>query len=540
MKTLKICNHKTTGVVLALALMVCGCADNAGINMPEHTEQIPEITQGITVREESASGGETDYSALFNGITLAKSYKGIGNCNPIVEQHYGADPCALVYDGTLYIYMTADSYEYDGSGDIKDNTYSQIKSIYVVSTKDMVNFTDHGEITVAGRDGAAVWAHNSWAPAAAWKEIDGKDRFFLYFADNGGGIGVLSADSPLGPFTDELGQGLIRRDMENCGNVEWLFDPAVLVDEDGEAYIYFGGGVPQGQEDHPLTARCARLGDDMISLDCVPVTIDAPYLFEDSEIHRYGDKYYYTYCSNFNVDEAGEAEYGFSGGEIIMMESDTPLGPFECVGRIMRNPGYYWGIGGNNHHAVFEFDGHWYITYHTRLLEKAQGILKGYRSTSIDEITVAEDGSIEEIVMTKNGRTQTRWLDPYEPVNAATFALSAGVETAPADDFSEEYGYGNMLLSSIDSGDFVMLRGVDFGKEGANSIRATVRTNGQDGVIRMTVEYLNKNVICYIPVTGEGEVVCEASFDEPLTGVQDVYFTFSGEGYEVVEWSFVH
>jgi arabinoxylan arabinofuranohydrolase len=516
------------GIVLASALGMWGCGNDTGVEFQE-----PVVSEVTAVEE------EPDYAELFSGLTTTKTYKGFGNCNPIFEQHYGADPFVLVYDDTAYIYMTADAYEYDGSGDITDNTYSQIKSIYVVSTKDMINFTDHGEIAVAGHEGAAVWAHNSWAPAVAWKEIDGKDKFFLYFADNGGGIGVLSADSPLGPFTDELGQGLIRRDMENCGNVEWLFDPAVFTDDGGLAYLYFGGGVPQGKADHPMTARCARLGDDMMSIEGVPVTIDAPYIFEDSGIHKYGDKYYYTYCSNFNVDEAGESEYGFSSGEIVMMESDSPLGPFECVGRIMKNPGYFFGVGGNNHHAIFEFQGRWYIAYHTRLLEKAQDILKGYRSTSIDEISIAEDGSIKEIVMTKNGRSQTGWLDPYGPVNAATFAISAGISTAPADQFSEEYGCGNMLLSSIDSGDFVMLQGVDFGETGSDRIRATVRTNGHDGVIRMTAGYLNKDVVCYIPVSGEGESVFEASFEAPLTGVQDIYFTFSGEGYDVLTWEFL-
>ncbi|MBR4777654.1 MAG: family 43 glycosylhydrolase, partial [Lachnospiraceae bacterium] len=198
-----------------------------------------------------------DFEAVFKDVKLAKTYKGFMNNNPIIEQHYGADPFALVYDDTVYFYMTADAYEYDEKKEIKENSYSKIRSLYVVSTKDMINFTDHGEIMIAGANGATKWAHNSWAPAAAWKMIDGKPKFFLYFADNGGGIGVVCADSPVGPFRDELGKGLIRRDMENCGNVEWLFDPAVLVDDDGKAYIYFGGGVPKGKAAHPMTGRCA-------------------------------------------------------------------------------------------------------------------------------------------------------------------------------------------------------------------------------------------------------------------------------------------
>ena len=91
-----------------------------------------------------------NYDELFKNIKIAKSYKGDGNCNPVIEQHYGADPFALVYDDTVYFYMTADAYEYDEQGEIKENSYGKIRSLYVISTKDMINFTDHGEIMIAG------------------------------------------------------------------------------------------------------------------------------------------------------------------------------------------------------------------------------------------------------------------------------------------------------------------------------------------------------------------------------------------------------
>lgn len=551
---------------LALMLTVTGCTGEAetqgektgsqsegqaGGNAADQSNERTEDGEGQAGSgEESTQGNENDnqeqeeenmdYDAIFKGMTVAKTYKGLNNNNPIIEQHYGADPFALVYEDEVYFYMTADAYEYDAAGAIKENTYGKIRSIYVVSTKDMINFTDHGEITIAGEGGATKWAHNSWAPAAAWKMVDGKPKFFLYFADNGGGIGVVTSDSPVGPFVDELGHGLIRRDMENCGNVEWLFDPAVLVDDDGKAYIYFGGGVPQGKASHPMTARCAQLGDDMMSLVDVPTTIDAPYLFEDSGIHKYGDTYYYTYCSNFSVDKAGTDEYGMENGEICVMTSKSPLGPFTYSERILKNPGFYFGIGGNNHHAIFKFKDQWYITYHTRLLETAQGIVKGYRSTSIDEFSFNEDGTIGNIRMTKDARKQVGNLNPYEPINGATFALMGGVDTAPADEVSKKYGCGNLLLTSINSGDYVKLQGVDFGDKGATVLKAVVKTNGKDGVVQMTNNFLNPTFTAYLPIKSDGKetTVCEVKFDAPITGVQDVFFTFSGEGYEIVSWIF--
>ncbi len=541
---------KSTGIKIAavfLCILLTGCSGGNGdkdiTNDPDNTVAAPEDDKNADITPESTDIPDTtdipadtgnndhmeeknmDYAEVFKNITLSKSYKGVANNNPIIEQHYGADPFALVYDDTVYFYMTADAYEYDAKGEIKENSYSQIRSLYVVSTKDMINFTDHGEITIAGANGATKWAHNSWAPAAAWKMVDGKPKFFLYFADNGGGIGVVTSDSPVGPFVDELGHGLISRDMENCGNVEWLYDPAVRVDDDGA---------------HPMTGRCAELGEDMMSLKDVPVTIDAPYLFEDSGIHKYGDTYYYTYCSNFNVESDGENEYGFENGEICVMESKNPLGPFTFKERILKNPGYYYGLGGNNHHAIFKFKDKWYITYHSRMLEKEIGVLHGYRSTSIEEFTMGEDGTIGNIKMTRNARQQVGTLNPYEKINGATFAVMAGVDTAPADEVSEKYGCGNLLLTAINDGDFIKLQGVDFGDKGAKKLTATVRTNGKDGVIRITTKYPNGEVAGYMPIKADAakETTVTAEFDAPITGLQDVFFTFSGEGYEIVDWMF--
>ncbi|KAI7251187.1 hypothetical protein KC345_g11592, partial [Hortaea werneckii] len=188
------------------------------------------------------------------------------NGNPLVANRYGADPYALVFGDRVYLYMTNDALEYDGSGVVKENTYSNINKIAVISSSDLVNWTDHGEIAVAGPDGAAKWATQSWAPAAVHKVINGKDKFFLYFANNASGIGVLSSDSPVGPWVDPIGEALILRSTPGVEEVTWLFDPAVLVDDDGKGYIYFGGGVPEGEYSEPGTARVMRLGDDMTSV----------------------------------------------------------------------------------------------------------------------------------------------------------------------------------------------------------------------------------------------------------------------------------
>ena len=235
-------------------------------------------------------------------VVLQESYKKAGENNPLYTQRFGADPGVMEYDGRLYVYMTDDIVEYDSAGKVRENSYSQIRTINCISSDDMVNWTDHGRIRVAGPGGIAKWANNSWAPCAAHKTIDGQEKFFLYFCNGGNGIGVLTADSPTGPWRDELGKLLITRNTPNCANVTWLFDPAVMVDDDGTGYLAFGGGVPSGKQARPGTGRIVRLGEDMMSLDCDPVALDVPYLFEDSGINKINGKYIYSYCSNWQTD----------------------------------------------------------------------------------------------------------------------------------------------------------------------------------------------------------------------------------------------
>jgi len=534
-----------------LALCFCACAKEPVT--PENPVEEVQATEAPTATPEptkveanepteTPKPSKESYMALFEGLEPAKAYKGLEDTNPLITQCYGADPYAMVYGDRVYFYMTADAYERDMTGAIKENSYGKIKTIRVISTSDMVNFEDHGAINVGGSKGAATWAANSWAPAAAWKNIDGQDKFFLYFADSARGIGVLEADSPTGPFKDPIGGALITRNTPNCDTITWLFDPAVLVDDDGKAYLYFGGGVPEGKAADPGTARVVELGSDMISIVGEPVRIDAPYLFEDSGIHKYNNKYYYTYCSNWSVDQAGTDKYGFHNAEIVSMESDSPMGPFVIKETILENPGKYCGLYGNNHHCVFSFQDQWYITYHTLLLGKNMGVEKGYRSTHVDTFTMQEDGTIGIIKQTTDGREQLKSVDAYAENNATCMAVQGGVNTVAADAIATFYGAGTMALANMEEGAFVKVRGVDFGDTAPTGFTAMIKAaSGADGAIQLRIDGLDGEVVGYLPVdriTGVDYEAYTAELDAKVTGVHDLYFIFCGDNYRVMSWKF--
>ncbi|MCM1119122.1 MAG: family 43 glycosylhydrolase [bacterium] len=544
-------------VILLLCLLLAGCGgQDASTSVEDSGESGEAQTAESSAQEESrpedASAesrqnmqeseemAEMNYADYFQNMEFTESYKGILDTNPLMTQRFGADPYAMEYSGRVYFYMTADAFEYEGE-DVKENTYSKIHQINVISTADMVNFTDHGSIEAAGSQGAAKWANNSWAPAAAWKNIDGEDKFFLYFADGGGGIGVLTADSPTGPFTDPLGHGLVTRQTPTCAEVLWLFDPAVLVDEDGRAYLYFGGGVPEGKVSAPGTARVVELGEDMISLKGDPKPIDVPYLFEDSGIHKYNNKYYYTYCTNWQVDAEGTEKFGFHNAEIASLESSSPMGPFTFKEVILENPGKLNGLYGNNHHCVFSFKGNWYIAYHARTLEKKMGVEKGYRCTHVDSFTMGEDGTIGKIHMSMAGREQLGHVDPYQKINAATIAVQGGLNTVAVDG-----GAGTMAVAGIDSGDFIKVQGVDFGDSSPKTLWMTTRfAKDTEGLVQVRVDNLRGDILGYMPVgnlqAGTAPDVwnsCEIELEGEVTGVHDLYFLFYGSGYEIADWQF--
>ena len=546
--------------LLLLCLLMTGCADKQqneeNIMGNENTNNVttaptkaPTATVAPTATEAPVATptpeltGNDLYKSYFNGVVKTYSPKQLGKHNPLLAQDFCADPFALVYDGRVYLYMSTDEFEYDANGELLENTYNTLTNVHVISSDDMVNWTDHGKVLVAGKDAAAKWANRSFAPAAACKEIDGKMKFFLYFANSGSGIGVLVGDSPVGPFTDPLGEELVKWSTPGVAGVVWLFDPAVFVDDDGTGYLYFGGGVPQGQDANPMTARVVKLGDDMISLASDAVTIDAPCIFEDSGINKIGDTYYYSYCSNWSVPQSSKDELGINTAQICYMTSDSPMGPFEYQGVVFQNPGDFFGNHYNNHHCIFEFNGNWYLTYHAQTLESAMGIHKCYRSVHVDCLTINEDGSIKKVIGTYSGEEQLKYVNPYETFEAEMMGNCAGIEVVAASEQAEQYGAGNNAVGEIKTGSWTCVYGVDFGEGGASKLAASIKSNAdcKNAAVEVRLDGLIGKVVGYLPVeAGNGEDFTERVNElmEKVTGVHDVYFIFAGEGYEIDTWKF--
>lgn len=456
--------------------------------------------------------------SAFNLVNQQKVYKAFTNHNPLQTQKYSADPGAMVYNDRVYVYATNDHHADDIGGNPQTNTYGHITSLNVFSSADLVNWVDHGSIPVAG--GAAKWAHNSWAPCAVHKSVGGKEKFFVYFADSANGIGVLSSDSPTGPFVDPIGKALINRNTPNCGQITWLFDPGAWVDKDGKAYLVFGGGVPDGKAANPGNARVVQLGDDMTSIVGTPKLIDAPWLFEDNGLTKAGNTWVYTYCTNWSGGPYGNAR-------IAYMTANDPLGPYTFVGTLFNNQGDFLGSVGNNHHTILEFKNKWYIFYHSEWLNKQVfGSEKGYRTTHVDYLPY-DGGKFGNAKATLAGVEQLADVNAFESHPAALICWESGVSVN---------GLGHTTVA-YNNGDYTGVSKVALGN-GAKSVKISAASKGGADV-KVTIDKPDGTAIATIKVSATGDnQFKEFSADvSGASGTKNIFFVASGD-VTIDTWEF--
>jgi arabinoxylan arabinofuranohydrolase len=378
----------------------------------------------------------------------------------------------------------------------------------VFSTDDMVNWTFHGTIDVGK---VCTWAGQSWAPSAVWREKEnGTKEFFIYFANGGGSVGVMkSTKSPLGPYSSPLGQAMIRHGMAGVDPCNWVFDPGVVIDDNGVGWIAFGGGDPQDSNNKlmPGNSRIAKLKSSMTALDGAAVNLPAPYLFEASEINMMNGRYVYTYNTSWS-DRDQWSSYDKRNGQaapsscsMCYMVSDNPLDPdsWEYRGEYVPNEGNF-GMGwGNNHTHLHKFNGNYYLFYHSTLLEssmKDKGEMKsdasGYRSIGVNKATVNEQTQkINKMTLSKTGVSAIKNLDPYLLQQAETMASSGGVmyedykNTKSVSKSSLGNDASENLYIKMKAGSWTSVRKVDFGTNGAKSF--TLRAKGTGKMeIRLT------------------------------------------------------
>ncbi len=307
--------------------------------------------------------------------------------NPVLPGFH-ADP-EIIYSnltGKYYIYSTTDGQP--GWGGWYYTAYS---------SSDLKNWTYEG-IVLDLKSDQVSWADgNAWAPAIEEKKTKDGYRYYLYFSGNpknGGGkqIGVATADSPTGPFTD-LGHPTITESPTGGGQ---QIDMDVFTDPvSGKSYLYWGNGYMAG----------AELNKDMVSIKKKTLKVLTPeggtlqdYAYREAPYVFYRNGLYYFMWS---VDDTGSANYHVAYGT-----AKSPLGPIQVASDpivTLQDPELE--IYGPAHNSVICKPGtdEWYIVYHRinkHYLDKS--LSPGtHREVCIDRLEFNEDGTIKRVKLTK-------------------------------------------------------------------------------------------------------------------------------------------
>jgi len=333
--------------------------------------------------------------------------------NPFADGWY-ADPDIAVYDNTFWVFPTS------------SRPYAEQTYLDAFSSTDLVTWTKHPNVLTK--------ANVSWATQAMWAPapIQRNGRYYLYFAANDiqsnaalGGIGVAVADSPAGPYRDALGRPLIGQFVNGAQPI----DQDVFIDDDGQAYIYYGGWGH---------ANVARLNADMTSLGTFPdgstfKEITPPGYVEGPQMFKRNGRYYLMW-----------SEGGWTGPDysVSYAMSTSPTGPFTKLDKVLtQDPAVAKGSG---HNSVVNVPGTdtWYIVYHRRPLSETDG---NHRQLAYDRMTFNADGTIPRIAM--------RVKDNFADANALGWKTYGGTWTPAAGRFEAASSLGGKALLDTNFGD---------------------------------------------------------------------------------------
>ena len=431
--------------------------------------------------------------------------------NPIIYDRYTPDPAPYVHGDTLYLFVDHDE-------KVTENNYFTMKDWLLYSTVDMVNWTYRG--TPITSNTFSSWAkqdNDCWASQCI--ERNGKWYWYCTATIKGQaypGIGVAVADNPAGPYKDPIKKPIVKG---------WFkIDPSVFIDDNGQAYLYYGNNMLWYVK---LNKNMTSFTGNEVEVKTKDETAFGPYKgynddgtpktnFEEASwIYKRNGKYYLEYAAG-GVPE----HWAYS-------TADKPTGPWTYQGKILGQADNSFTIHGGS----VEFKGHHYMFYHNGKLSGGGGYK---RSTCVEEFTPNEDGTIPSIKFTTAGVSPIQTLNPFELQEAETINKCSGILCLG--------DHNGCYASNITKSSYIKVRNVDFGEAGAKSFKAVVRTTG-DAVILIRVKTASSTAKgrVNIPSTdGEWQEVT-VDLTTPITGVQDLFFTFAGTtatSFDFDKWQF--
>lgn len=422
--------------------------------------------------------------------------------NPIIQTYYSPDPAPVVFGDTVCVY----------TGNDEGGSFFTMHGWRVSCTTDMVNWTDMNTLILeAGDFNGNAKKNGDWASQC----IRRNDKYYYYVTvestRGGRAVNVAVSDTKEGPFKD-------ARNGKHLAGPNWDYiDPTVFIDDDGQAYLYWG---------NPKLYYCP-LKENMTECDGDIKVTDMSKGFNDKYtegpwIHKRGKKYYMIYAAG-GIPES--IDYSWS---------DSPTGPWEYKGVIMpsNEPGSAFTV----HSGLIDFKGHSYFFYHNQRRVPGAG---GYsRTSAVEEFTWKEDGTLPTIRMTDEGVTRpVKNLDPYTRVEAETKAWVEGINLNKSGGYTiiqnVETEGKRVYLTNMNKDSYTKVRFVDM-SDGADNI--VVCTKGNGGKIELHMGSAKGTLLSTINVPASDDWK-ESSFEVTgADGVADLYFVFKEGNFKFDYW----
>ncbi len=424
-------------------------------------------------------------------VTLLANVTFITAQNPITPAGmYIADPSARIWDdGKLYIYGSLD----------ESTKYYCSRRYHVLSTSDLKTW-DIIENTFSSSDENDQVPYSDkylYAPDCMFRN----GKYYLYYCqpERRKAEGVAVSDSPIGPF--------INGKKMDVNGIEQI-DPAVFIDDDGQAYYIWG----------QFSAKIAKLKTNMTEIDTSTIvtnllTEDEHHFHEGSFMFKRKGIYYLVYADMSRGNRP--TCIGYATG-------NSPMGPFKYGGVIVDND-HCDPATWNNHGSVAEYKGKWYVFYH-----RSTHNSNTMRKACVEPIFFNEDGSIDEVEMTSQGAGVP--LSAFEKIDSERACLLYG--NVRIEQFEPE----NEMLSKIHGSDNVAYKYVDF-KDGVNEITLKVKSLKNGGTITVRSDTPWGSIIGMVRVSGKEDgqwetITSKIRGDE---GIHAIWLGFYGEESDLFE-----
>ena len=423
--------------------------------------------------------------------------------NPIIRDQFTADPSARVFNSKVYLFPSHDIKAPKGKNLRKD--WFCMADYHVFSSDNLTEWTDHGVIVSQEK---VPWvdsmSYSMWAPDC----IERNGKYYFYFPANknaagpngrkGFGIGVAVADKPEGPY------------IPQPEPIKGIFgiDPNILIDKDGQAYIYYSMG----------NIFVAKLKENMVELESDPVAIpdlpskglkEGPWTFERNGI------YYLTFPHVENKIERLEYAMG-----------NSPMGPFKMTGVIMdESPLNCW----TNHQSFIEKDGQWFLFYHQN--EYSPKFDKN-RSACIDSMFFNADGTIQKVTPTFRGVGLTG-VDKKIDIDRYSAKSETGASIALLDTVNTFAGWKTIFDKT---GAWIQYNSVDFGDAKYKSVQVNA-TSAAGGKIEIHLGKADGPLLAEVKIAkGEKWEVSKGKVSKLQSGVQYLVVVLKSDSPVEIDW----